>query len=504
TLTPTITPSVTPSPTPTPSATPSPTLTPSVTPTLTPTGTPTSPPAPVWLDYGDSFSGVLESSGSFVEFMFEGAADDVIRLELNADWRPDVTVFNPDAAVLVTDEANALPALRLPEEGMYSVRVQGEGGAFDLALNVLVRGAEAGAAQTPLAYEDTRYGLITGDRFGARYTFEGHRGDIISLEMTGLTDNLDPYLMLLDPKGDLIALNDDRLGGQGSDARIERFALPESGVYSVMAMRFLGENGFTTGAYALSLVLEGDAPALASDQNRVLRYGETVGGAISDDAPVYQFSFEGQANDVVTVTLSRLDGDLDAYLALSDFYGYELASNDDAQDAGVETDARIESLRLPVTGIYTIIATRYQRELGTTQGRFQLALERAEPARPPADGVQLSLAYGEQVSGAITDAMPRVEYRFSGQAGDAIVIDLRRQNPADTLDAYLLLEDARGKQLAFNDDALDEQGLSTTDARIAGFRLPADGEYVIVATRFLEESGTSQGAFTLSLALVEP
>jgi hypothetical protein len=228
-----------------------------------------------------------------------------------------------------------------------------------------------------------------------------------------------------------------------------------------------------------------------------LSYGEPVQGTISNEAPAYRFTFRGQAGDVVTLSLSRQSGDLDAYLALEDPRGLELAANDDARNAASPTDARIEHLRLPVSGVYTVVATRFQREQGTSGGAFELSLERSESIIVPE--TRLPIAYGEVRGGVIGSGTPRVEYVFSGRGGDVITVGLRRLEPGDNLDPYLILLDMTGRQLAFNDDAPEPGDPQSTNARIDGFILPADGEYRIVATRFLEVDGSTQGAYELHL-----
>ncbi len=229
-----------------------------------------------------------------------------------------------------------------------------------------------------------------------------------------------------------------------------------------------------------------------------LAYGDVAQGAISDAAPVYLFVFPGSAGDVVTLSLSRQSGDLDAFLTLQDPRGREIAANDDARNAAAPTDARIEHLRLPVSGEYTVVATRFQREQGTTGGAFELRLERVTAGAGPE--VRQMIAYGEVRSGTIGPGTPRVEYVFAGRGGDVITIALRRMHAGDDLDPYLLLLDMTGRQLAFNDDAPEPADPDSTNARISRFILPVDGEYRIVATRFLEVDGSTQGLYELTLS----
>lgn len=100
---------------------------------------------------------------------------------------------------------------------------------------------------------------------------------------------------------------------------------------------------------------------------------------------------------------------------------------------------------------------------------------------------------GDSMEGRINSNTPFVDYCFEGEAGDVVVIDMQRDS--GSLDPFLQLSDASGDEvLATNDD----RGLTTTDAQIT-FEIPETGAYVIRATRFNVEAGSTQGIFELTL-----
>jgi len=233
-----------------------------------------------------------------------------------------------------------------------------------------------------------------------------------------------------------------------------------------------------------------------------IAYGVTVSGAISDAQPESHYTFTGHLGEEITIRLERRSGDLDTVLALEDAAGHELAANDDASGP-VPSDSRIERFRLPATGAYTIIATRFQRAAGTTGGDFRLTLELAgvSPAASPTLPGPQWIAYGQTISGVITDEQPVVAYHFSGEQGDVVRISLARLSPVENLDPYLQLMDAAGRQLAANDDAPSPGAPDTINAQISGFRLPATGDYLILASRFQQAQGATRGAYVLTLLL---
>jgi hypothetical protein len=77
------------------------------------------------------------------------------------------------------------------------------------------------------------------------YTFEARAGQQIQITMT--SDEIDAYLILLDPSGNSLIQNDD--GGSGTDAQIV-YTLPVTGRYTIYANAY---SPGQTGAYRLEL-----------------------------------------------------------------------------------------------------------------------------------------------------------------------------------------------------------------------------------------------------------
>ncbi len=89
------------------------------------------------------------------------------------------------------------------------------------------------------------------------------------------------------------------------------------------------------------------------------------------------YSFTGSANEVISVSLSATSGSLDTLLQLLDGSGTVLSANDDLED-GSSTDSSIGNFRLFGDGEYRIVATRYGKELGGTEGHYEILLSGAE------------------------------------------------------------------------------------------------------------------------------
>ncbi len=112
-------------------------------------------------------------------------------------------------------------------------------------------------------------------------------------------------------------------------------------------------------------------------------------------------------------------------------------------------------------------------------------------AAPPFQG-SLHLPFDQIVTRTISNEQFRHLYVFEGRAGQVISLTMARQS--NNLDPYLVLVAATGQALVASDD----DGF-THNAAINSFRLPDNGEYTVIATRFGHEHGITTGDYDLLL-----
>ena len=166
-------------------------------------------------------------------------------------------------------------------------------------------------------------------------------------------------------------------------------APPRPGQDSVYVARFeVDGNGMATvhagGVYPdSSLALLPAAFDISSNVPTAIRRDEPVVGEISNEQTFVTYSFAGTAGEVISVDMQALGPNLDTLLQIVDSRGAIISVND---DASATTNSLIENARLLNDDTYTIIATRYGKELGGTEGQFQLTLS------GPANDVPLELA----------------------------------------------------------------------------------------------------------------
>ncbi len=99
----------------------------------------------------------------------------------------------------------------------------------------------------------------------------------------------------------------------------------------------------------------------------------------------------------------------------------------------------------------------------------------------------------QPITGSIDNQHPALLYSFDASAGNIIDVSLSAQS--SSLDTFLMVLDPKGREVARDDD-LDD---SHHDSAIRGLALEDSGTYVIVATRYAQDFGSTTGAFELSI-----
>ncbi len=295
------------------------------------------------------------------------------------------------------------------------------------------------------------------------WNYRSTSGDeYITIEVTGSGD-WDPKIEVYDADGNLFASDDD--SGGNLNPRLSSLQLPP-GQYSLRVLAFSGY-----GEYRLA-VRPASAPGGGS-----ISYNETI-ESILEQGEHEEWTFEGQAGDMVDISMVGNDSLNDTYLEL---YGPDNALLITDDDSGGNLDALIGGYILPQTGQYRIVARAFSDGIGP----YVLILSQVDIE------VQ-SLEYGSSERGELTPTTLRNYWVFDGATGD--VVDISMVGSGNLTDTYLELYGPDGTPLTYDDDSGD--GLF---ALINDYRLPQSGSYRIVARAF----SSSLGAYTISLEQAE-
>ena len=471
----------------------------------TPTPAAVSPAGPgAGISFGSSLNGTLSDSAPRQVYVFEGLRGDLVSVNLDVtrgDLLPSLLLVDGAGQVLALrdGEANAgIRGIRLPETDVYSLVVSRFGGEtgttrgdYTLALDRTGASASSGGA---LRYGDSVIAQISDAEPQLYYLFRGQRGDILSASMQRIAGDLDPRLQVVNAEGRVIAENDEIAGSGSLDARVDAFVLQEDGMYVLIASRFGGEAGPSAGSFVLTLGRGADSGLGGTALMAIpLQDGVAHDGQVTAERYAEFYQFSGHKDEVVTLNMERVAGSgLDPFLVLTDGLLTELVADDDG--AG-QQNSQIKQFVLPADGIYYIIATRYQRESGTSAGPYRLTLTREGDAFAGALPAVPRLDYGNATIGMITDETPEVLFAFIGSAGDTITASMLRSD--GNLDSLLTLLDQDQNELAQDDDSAGSQ-----NARIERFTLPYTGVYYLRASRYTNPAGgtPTAGSFLITLA----
>jgi len=316
------------------------------------------------------------------EYTFNGTAGQQVTITMNStafdtvlyllDANNNILAFNDDIDGNTTNSRISL--FTLPANGAYSILANSfrpfpeEQGPYTLTLT-----GGATCTPSPIAYGDTRQGTLNSsdctnpiDQDGTPvdfYTFSGTAGQQISITMTVTSGNLDPYLYLLLPSGDLLA--DDDNGGGGTAARIPQSAgfgrLPVSGTYTIVANTALASQ---SGGYNLTLT-----KAATDCASVALTFGTAANGSLAngdcrlleDGSFLDAYTFAGTANTQVVITMTSSTSGLVPVLFLLSPTGEAIGIdvNNDGDNTARLPNSGTGAFTLPTTGNYTVLANSF-------------------------------------------------------------------------------------------------------------------------------------------------
>ncbi len=406
-------------------------------------------------------------------------------------------------------------------------------GGVNAGLDLSVYAAEIGTAD-PIAVGSTVSGVITNNVPVQAYEFSGSAGSVVTIDVRAQSGSLDPFLVLLGPDNTPIATNDDF--GDSVDAQISRNLVVE-GTYTVLATRYGLGIGGTEGEFTLSLTTAlaaepgAEAPVTpavtttgddglpagaievklewATNADVQLLVRDPNGESVYDDIPVVQsggfLELDGNVNCVDTTTSPVSYIYWPPNRLLPGVYEIEVWHQNTCNDntpvnfgltVNVQNQAVISTSQ-PASPDSRYMITFTVGPDGTVVagpgGFFSMANANSLNYRTALAGAT-PIAYGQTVSGSITDQRRFVLYSFEGQQGDIVTVGMNATG--GTLDPALYLISPEGIQVAYNDDVIPGENPNSVMDKVT---LASSGTYYIIATHYGLSFGGTQGTYTLTL-----
>lgn len=344
------------------------------------------------LRYNDSVIGTISDTNAEVYYTFQAEQGDILTISMvrsSGTLDPYLQVVDSERFEIAKnddhsrDTRNArIEGLIIERTGPYIIvatRYDDSAGSFVLSIEEAANSGMGSSrlAPLPISYGESRSGTLSHAQYERFYAFDAEAGDLITISMTrGASGDLDSYLILADAAFESIQEDDDS-GAEFQDAQITDYRIPAAGAYHIIATRFDRARGATGGEYRLSLDIL-DEPQVDVPADTVsLSYGSSVAGKISADNEADLYAFYGRNGEVISISMTRVDGNLDTYLELRNAAQEVAARND---DTGNSQNSLIDNFSIPATGMYYIQARRYAGTDGNpdTAGAYVLVLaERA-------------------------------------------------------------------------------------------------------------------------------
>lgn len=335
-------------------------------------------------------TGQITNETPIIVYRFEGLRGQVINIQLqrtSGNLDPLLDLFDATGISIISgdDDPTSIDSLNagiinflVPSDGVYYVRATRYGretgdtfGSYVLKVTE-IDPAELGKRPSDarlISYGDNITATIDSEVWARFFQFEGRRGDVVSVIIEREEGNIAPQVSLLDSELRPISISPEIAAI--TEARIPGASLPDDNVFYIVVTRYQGEEGTSVGTF--SLQINGRSGIGGADMLEII-YGAEVSGVIDETKFDEQYLFYGEAGDVITIDMRRIDGDLDSLVTLYDPDGKQLTFNDDLDDD--TQDARIQRFTLPVDGLYVIETSRYNRNLGTTSGIYALTLDK--------------------------------------------------------------------------------------------------------------------------------
>lgn len=209
---------------------------------------------------------------------------------------------------------------------------------------------DVGPSEGVLLYGQTKTGTIPVDG-SAAWDFIGLEGEAIDIIVRPQVDELDAVFDILDESGTSIL--DGEIDDSFGDEELRGLTLPSSGAFTIFIRGFAGSGG----DYEVTLAEAG--AATGSSTEGAIGYGDLMTGSIVSGESA-SWSFVGQANDFVDITVAPFDFDL--VVDVLDSRGVSILNEGPADDS-YDTEF-IRVLPLPEDGTYTVVVTGFEGEFG--------------------------------------------------------------------------------------------------------------------------------------------
>jgi hypothetical protein len=308
------------------------------------------------LDLGSVETGSINSAAQSNTYTFSANANDVVNFTMVAtsgNLSPTIILYDPNGAQVAAAYNGGCGGSRvemntvtLKISGTYTVLLRDCSSTNTGSYVIFGQRTNNPSGAVPFAFGGLpQTGTITSAAQSNAYTFSANANDVINVTMTVTSGNLSPTIVLYSPTGAQVSVAYNG-GCGGSRVEMNTVTLSVAGTYTVL-VRDCGDAN--TGTYTLY----GQRTNNPTGAVPLSFGGQPEAGTISSPAQSNSYTFGGDANDVVSMTMVVTSGKLSPVIELYNPSGalVSIAYNGGCGGAS----AALNNIKLPLTGNYTVL-----------------------------------------------------------------------------------------------------------------------------------------------------
>lgn len=428
-------------------------------------------------------------------YLFSGLAGDLVAvslLRIDGEATPHLTIETESGELISAQtvagaDELAIPGFVVPRSGRYVVRITADG-PLGYGLYVARRTVEV-PTERPVRLLGTGIRLVENIQEAGqvtRWRFSGQQGDVLTFQVTAISDRLIPDVALFGPQGYLGGAT----GLLSREVVLGPLRLPDTGEYVLVVRGWRNAAGGTVGQYSV-LMERAPAGVSGSSGGIIPASGYAVHGGLIVSDPSDTWLFEGRAGETLAVQLEASKTNVPLEVALSAPDGTVLISQ--RSSLGLVAS---EGLLLPVDGTYTLRI--FARLTAGLPVEYRLIVVAGENLLPDGDESTRGIQVGRAETGTLSPARPGETWVFFGQAGQNVAVTVKCLSPETGVALTVTLVDASGETLWVGRAA----GASV---RLGPLLLPQNGFYGVgVSMNPTSLSSVSEIAYEVLLDMPTP
>jgi len=336
--------------------------------------------------YNAPQEGTLWTGDLLDEWQFVGTAGDALDItaqlfiETNDSSSYSLQLISPEGEIIAVGNYDyesftfAIRGFVITADGAYSVIFSKGSGYYssetiDYIFEITYLRSVSPAQNTTIILGERHISAILSDHPIDEWQFEGIANDRVTISASPIGGSMRIFFALLTPEGFILSTSNDGYYYDDEPRYIE-VTLPTTGTYQLITHADV-YNLESTGSYVISTFITetGDGRNVINGGGEMV-VGDILGGYISNNDPDDRYSLQIDTPTTITISVTRMDGNLNAYVEILDEAGAVIASDDDSAGALNPILADVELAE----GQYFVVVRRPDSDT-LSEGIYELSIQ---------------------------------------------------------------------------------------------------------------------------------